>query len=93
MIEKALAAVVLVVCAALLLRMALPARQRARLDAWWLRLRGGGTVQARNLWHWRARRVSAQREAKDAIRRAQRKPRRDGNVIRPESFKGPRKPH
>lgn len=93
MIEKALAAVVLVVCAALLLRMVLPARQRARLDAWWMRLRSGGWMQARNLWHRRARRAAAEREAEDAIRRAQRKPRRDGNVIRPESFKGPRKPH
>lgn len=93
MIEKALAAIVLVVCAALLLRMTLPARQRARLDAWWLRLRSGGTRQARHLWHWRARRASAEREAEDAIRRAQRKTRREGNVIRPESFKGPRKPH
>jgi hypothetical protein len=93
MIEKAVAAVVLAACAALLLRMALPARQRAALDAWWLRLRSGGWMQARNLWRWRARRAEAEREAEDAIRRAQRKPRRDGNVVRPESFKGPRKPH
>ena len=33
------------------------------------------------------------REAEQAIRRAQRNVQRDGNVIRPDSFKGPRKPH
>jgi hypothetical protein len=35
----------------------------------------------------------AAREAEQAIRRAQRNVQRDGNVIRPDSFKGPRKPH
>ena len=33
------------------------------------------------------------REAEQTIRRAQRRAERDGNVIRPESFKRPRKPH
>ena len=48
---------------------------------------------ARRVWFWRSHRQTAAREAEEAIRRAQRKVRRDGNVIRPDSFKGPRKPH
>ncbi len=52
-----------------------------------------GRLLARRLWFWRTHRRSAAREAEDAIRRAQRKVQREGNVIRPDSFKGPRKPH
>ena len=48
---------------------------------------------SRRLWFWRAHRQRAAREAENAIRRAQRSVERDGNVIRPDSFKGPRKPH
>jgi hypothetical protein len=47
----------------------------------------------RRVWFWRSHRRTAAREAEEAIRRAQSKVRRDGNVIRPDSFKGPRKPH
>jgi hypothetical protein len=36
---------------------------------------------------------AARQQADEAIRRAQRKARRDGNVIRPEAFKGPRNAH
>ncbi len=74
MIEKALAAAVLVICAALLLRMVLPAEQQRRADRaaqhlWW-RLRYIGN----RLRHWRrVKRADAMREAKDAIERAQRK--------------------
>ena len=52
-----------------------------------------GRQLAHRLWFWRAHRQHAAREAEEAIRRAQRKVKRDGNVIRPDSFKGPRKPH
>ena len=82
MIEKTLAAIALAACLGLLLRLLLPARQRARIDA-----------AARRLWHWRSHRRDAAREAEEAIRRAQRNVRRDGNVIRTDAFKGPRKPH
>ncbi|MFO1216807.1 MAG: hypothetical protein U1E89_00320 [Burkholderiaceae bacterium] len=74
MIEKALAAVVLVICLALLVRMVLPAAQRRRVDraaqhAWW-RLRYAGN----RIRHWRrVKRADAMREAKEAIERAQRK--------------------
>jgi hypothetical protein len=92
-IEALLAGIVLAACAALLLRMVLPERLRWRIDAAWQRLLHGGRAAARRLWFWRSRRRAAAREAEEAIRRAQRKGRRDGNVIHPDSFKGPRKPH
>ena len=81
------------VCLALLLRMALPAHQQQRVDAAWSRAVDGTRLLARRMWFWRAHRQRAAREAEDAIRRAQRSVKRDGNVIRPDSFKGPRKPH
>ena len=93
MIEKIFAGIALVVCAVLLLRMALPEHQRERLDAAWQRAVQGSRHLARRLWFWRAHRQTAAREAEEAIRRAQRNVERDGNVIRPDSFKGPRKPH
>jgi hypothetical protein len=92
-IEKVFAGIALAVCAVLLLRMALPERQRWRLDAAWQQAVRASRRLARRVWFWRAHRQTAAREAEEAIRRAQRKVQRDGNVIRPESFKGPRKPH
>jgi hypothetical protein len=77
----------------LLLRMVLPERQRGRLDAAWQCVVQGSRRLARRVWFWRTHRQTAAREAEEAIRRAQRKVRRDGNVIRPDAFKGPRKPH
>jgi hypothetical protein len=91
--EKVIAGIVLAVCAVLLLRLALPPRQRARLDAAWRRGVLGGRQWGRRVWFWRSHRQTATREAEEAIRRAQRKVQRDGNVLRPDSFKGPRKPH
>ena len=93
MIEKIFAGMVLAVCAVLLLRMALPQRQRWRLDAAWQQVVQASRRLARRAWVWRSHRRTAAREAEEAIRRAQSKVRRDGNVIRPDSFKGPRKPH
>jgi hypothetical protein len=92
-IEKVFAGVVLAVCAVLLLRMVLPERLRVRLDAAWQRALQRSRQLARRVWFWRAHRRRATREAEDAIRRAQHSVRHDGNVIRPDSFKGPRKPH
>ena len=93
MIELILAGIALVVCVALLLRMALPERQRRRVDAQWNLLVHRVRLLAHRLWFWRTHRKRAAREAEEAIRRAQHKVKRDGNVIRPDSFKGPRKPH
>lgn len=93
MIEKVFAGIALAVCAVLLLRMLLPEPQRERLDAAWQRAVQGGRHLALRVWFWRTHRQRAAREAEEAIRRAQRSVERDGNVIRPDSFKGPRKPH
>ena len=94
------AAVVVLVCVALLVRMCLPPRRRAALDATLRRLPGRVRALARAVWHlrhWRqsrSRRDDAARLAEEAIQRARRtRADKDGNVIRPEAFKGPRKPH
>jgi hypothetical protein len=92
-IEKVFAGIALAVCAVLLLRMVLPQRQRWRLDAAWQQAVQASRRLARRVWFWRSHRQTAAREAEEAIRRAQRNVKRDGNVIRPDSFKGPRKPH
>lgn len=93
MLEKILAGVALLVCVALLARMLADAPRRRYIDAMaryaWLRCR----LALHRLWFWRRHRQHAAREAEEAIRRAQRRAERDGNVIRPEAFKGPRKPH
>ena len=93
MIEKLLAGGVLLVCAAMLLRLALREHHRQRLDAAAFRAVFASRRLAHRLWFWRAHRQRAAREAENAIRRAQRNVERDGNVVRPDSFKGPRKPH
>ena len=91
------AAVVVLVCVALLVRMCLPPRRRAALDATLRRLPGRVRARSKALWHWRqsrSRRDDAARLAEEAIQRARRtRADKDGNVIRPEAFKGPRKPH
>jgi hypothetical protein len=92
-IELVFAGIALIVCVALLLRMALPEHLRHRVDAQWNLLVHRGRLLAHRLWFWRAHRQRAAREAEEAIQRAQRRVKRDGNVIRPDSFKGPNKPH
>jgi len=91
------AALVVLICAALLVRMSLPARRRAALDATLRRLPARLQARAAALWHWRQRRSQrddAARLAEEAIQRARRtRADKDGNVIHPEAFKGPRKPH
>ena len=93
MIEKLLAGGVLLVCVALLLRLALREDHRQRVDAAASRAAFAGRRLAHRLWFWRAHRQHAAREAEDVIRRARRSVEREGKVIRPDAFKGPRKPH
>jgi hypothetical protein len=102
MAEQILAALVLLVCAAALVRLCLSERRRQRLDFVlrhrWQQLRSHGQA----LWHRRRTQRRASREAEAAIDRARGKPNGSGpgrprggedNAIRPESFKRPRKPH
>jgi hypothetical protein len=96
MAEYILAAVVLLLCLALLVRLLLPPRQRQRMDnralqGWTTVRRSARAVPA--VWHRRRHRKQAASEAEAAIRRAREGISRDGNVIRPKSFKRPRKPH
>lgn len=76
--EKLLAGVGLVVCVVLLLGMVLGSARVASLKARW---------QA--LWSWRQRRQSAQTQAQQAIERARQTVRKEGNVLRPDSFRRP----
>jgi hypothetical protein len=101
MAEQILAALVVLVCAAALVRLCLGERRRQRLDftlrSGWQRLR----AQTQRVWRHRRTHKHAEREAEEAIRRARGKanghaqgPRSgEDNVIRPDSFKRPRKPH
>jgi hypothetical protein len=89
-IQTVLASLGLLLCIALMLRMALPEKRRQRLDAFvfdaWHRMVRG----LRHIGRRRALRREAQQAADQAIRRA-REVRRDGNVYRPQSFKQPPK--
>jgi hypothetical protein len=93
MIEQLFAAVGLALCVAMLVRMAIGARRRHRLDAvlrrtWW-----SARWRALRIWRWRSARREAARAAEEAIRRARTRHERDANVIRPDAFREPRKPH
>lgn len=92
MVEKIFAAVMLVGCAVLLARMLLGPQRRDRLDA---ALQRTGTLWRRRLRRaaaWPAAHARARREAQEAIHRASRRQsERDGNVIRPDAFKGKRR--
>lgn len=94
--EKLFSAAVLLMCVLMLLRLCLGERLRERVDGALRRF--GARVQrwARQAsqWRkWRQSRAAAAREAQEAIRRARHRAERDGNVIRPDSFRKPRKPH
>lgn len=95
-IQQVFAAIGLVVCLVLLLRLALPLPRRFAFDAA-ARRRWQGLVHFfRGARHWRpTSRKQAARVAEEAIERARRvQTEREGNVYRPKSFgKGPRKPH
>lgn len=96
-IDHLLAGIALAVCVLLLLRLAIGARRRDRLDAVCLRAARAGRRALSALWRWPGRRRAAMRAADDLIRRAARRDvDHDGNVIRPKAFhdgRGPRKPH
>ncbi len=100
MIEQLFAAGVLLICAALLLRLGLGPTRRQRWDRYWRgqleRLRGLGRWTRRQ-WLLLRSRSGARREAGRAIRRARDDAadvEHDGNVIRPRKFRkpGPKKP-
>lgn len=93
MLELILAVVTLLICAGLLLRLALGPNKRRRWDAAWRRAFDG--MRSMGAWvlrQWRLvrSRGDARRQADQALRRARGvKPdvERTGNVIRPRSFR------
>ena len=92
MFERVLAAIVIAICALMLLRLALGERRRYRFDAWfrrlWLRLRHTG----RAVWRWRESRrqaENARKVADELIKRARDRGEWDGNVYTPKSFRKP----
>ncbi len=95
LVEKSLAALVLLVCVLALVRGAVGVRQRQRWDQAVQRattsLRHTGQRLAQGWRQWRVRRGAAQ-EAQDVIERARRAgtkaapPKEDDNVIRPAAF-------
>jgi hypothetical protein len=100
-IDKLLALAVALACGVMLLRMAIGPKHRQRLDAFAWRTWHNLRHVALNTWHWRRRRQArqaARRTAQAVIARA-RQPgahgevQRDGNVLRPDTFQRPRKPH
>ncbi len=97
MIEALFAGVTLAMCLVLLLRLCLGWRRRQRFDAAVRRAWYGVKGRMLATYHWRSSRKEAARVAEEAIRRAKAGSKadvtRDGNVYRPTSFKGPRKPH
>lgn len=93
MVESLFAILIVTASGVMLVRLGVGERRRYRLDAF---LRGVWRATARrsaSLWHWRRSRALAKRGAEEALRRARRGVDHDGNVIRPDAFKGPRKPH
>lgn len=87
--EKLFAGAVLLLCGLMLLRLLLAARPRARVDAALRRTALRLRLAAYRAWHWRGARRDARRMADEAIRRARgaSNVKRDGNVIRPKSFR------
>ncbi len=98
MIDRVLAGVGVLVCAVLLLRMAIGTARCNRLDAkvrgWFGRLSGRARAVRRRSAPLSVDAEAAQREAQRAIdraRRARTEAEHDGNVIRPRAFRGPKK--
>ncbi len=93
LIEQILAGIVVAVCVVMLVRLCLGARLRYRFDAAARRAWFSVRRTALRLRYWRSSRKNAERVAEEAIRRARGGVKREGNVYKPKSFKGPKKPH
>lgn len=93
MLEKIPAALIVLVCLLLLVRLCLSERLRWRFDAAAREAWQGLSRLALQLWRWPASRRKARRLAEQAIREARDGTKHEGNVIRPKAFRGPRKPH
>ena len=96
MIQMLLTAIGLAICVVLMLRLCLGARRQQRFDAAMHRAMQACRKSALWIYRWRSSRRDAANLAQDAISRARdssERVEREGNVYRPQSFRGPRKPH
>lgn len=96
-VERVLAGVIAGVCLAMLGRLMLGERRRARLDRTLLDLLSSLRLMGQRLWRWRAHRraaTEAAQVARQAIERARHRVDKQGNVYTPEAFKDrePRRP-
>lgn len=93
--EKFSAAALLAVCVVMLLRLVMGAKRRRVFDARAVLTLATLGQLAQRAWRWRSDRRRASLAAQAAIRRASAGTavERDGNVYRPDSFRGPDKPH
>lgn len=94
--DKLFSIFVAAICVVMLVRLALGDARRARLDRAFLQAWARVRRQALLTWHWRSRRRSAaeaRQAAQDVINRVRHRVEKEGNVITPEAFKEPRKPH
>lgn len=95
-VDKLFSIFVAAVCLVMLVRLALGDARRARFDRAFLQVWARVRRQAVLVWHWRSRRRSAaeaRQAAQDVINRVRHRVEKEGNVITPEAFKEPRKPH
>ncbi len=84
------------ICLVMLVRMTLGEQRRARIDRVFIKTWFALRRQALYLWQWRSRRQSAaqaRQAAEEVINRVRHRVEKEGNVLTPEAFKGPRKPH
>lgn len=93
-VERTFAVAIGSACVVLLARQFIGAGRRQRLDGALRRGARATRAFALGFYRWpRARRI-ARRQAEEAIRHASaRQGERDGNVVRPDSFRKPRKLH
>ena len=91
--ETILAGIVLAACAVMLARLMVGERLRYRFDSALRRVYEACKRRVRKVSRWRAGKRDAARAAEEAIKRAREATERDGNVYKPKSFRGPRKPH
>jgi len=94
--DKLFSIFVAAVCIVMLVRMVLGDQRRARMDRVFTQAWFAVRRRALRLWTWRSRRQSAaqaKQVAEEVINRVRHRVEKEGNVLTPEAFKGPRKPH
>lgn len=95
-VDKLFSIFVAAVCVVLLIRLALGDKRRARYDRAFVQFCSTVGRQWKALWQWRRKRKSAaeaRQVAQEVINRVRHRVEKEGNVLTPEAFKEPRKPH